>query len=139
MDSFTRKYLGLLTGVAVIGLFWWLLSLDSRVGELNAALDADPELAGYPYQFRVLSLEGGIAEISSPRSAEVPVMRFLRVAFPDLANTAVTSPQMMAAQQRLAKLQSRAADRVREHPEVHGVRWTLDQRWYAERGVTVTP
>ena len=52
---------------------------------LNDLLRADPQLAAYPYRFEVLSLENGVAEISSPRSAQVPVVQFLRLVHPELA------------------------------------------------------
>jgi len=92
------------------------------------------ERAGYPYDFRVLSLENGMATMGSPRSAQVPVMKFLHAAFPELAGKDVQDPAMMAAQDELVQKQSRAAELVQRHPEVQSVRWVLDERWYAERG-----
>jgi hypothetical protein len=137
LDSFARKYLIALLSVAVLALAWYFLSRDPRVAELNDLLAADSELATYPYKFQVLSLENGVAVLGSPRSAEVPVMQFLHTAFPDLAGLSVQDPRMMAAQDLLVEKQSRAAMLVREQPDVKGVRWTLDERWYAERGVVL--
>jgi hypothetical protein len=139
MDSFAKKYLAVLGAVMIIAAAWWLLSRDTRVAELNAMLAADTELAGYPYSFRVLSLENGVAEMSSPRSAEVPVMQFLRSAFPALANTPVDHPEMMAAQDELVRKQARAAKLVTGQPDVRAVRWTLDEDWYRQRGVLLNP
>jgi hypothetical protein len=73
--------------------------------------------------------------MSSPRSAEVSVIQFLRAAFPELSNSPVTAPQMMAAQDQLAALQSRAAELVRDQDDVRAVRWQLDRRWFEARGV----
>lgn len=135
MDSFARNYLiGLLVLVVLgVGIYW--LSRDSRVAEINAILARDSQLADYPYAFRVLALDNGVATVSSPRSAEVPVMRFLRTAFPELGATSVDHPDMMAAQDRLVDKQSRAAELVKSQPDVKAIRWQIDERWYNEHGV----
>ncbi|MCP5163829.1 MAG: hypothetical protein H6990_02060 [Pseudomonadales bacterium] len=135
LDTFTRRYLVILICLAAALLLWWLAGLDSRVSELNKILRADPELAAYPYQFEVISLQDGVAEMSSPRSAQVPVSQFLRLAYPQLANTSVTDDAMMAAQDTLATLQSRAAKLVASQGDVNSVRWTLDRKWYAYHGI----
>lgn len=139
MDSFARKYLiGLAVAALVVG-GWLLFSGDTRVDDINARLAADPELAAYVYPFRVQRIDNGIAVMGSPRSAEVPVMRFLRTAYPRFGNTAVTDPAMMAAQDELVERQSRAAELVTAEPDVTAVRWELDERWYAEQGVFLQP
>lgn len=135
MDRFARNYLIGLTAVILIGVGWYLTDRDPRVGEINAKLAADDLLADYPYPFRVRSLENGIAVMGSPRSAEVPVMRFLRTAFPELSKTTVDDPAMMAAQDALVKHQSHAAELVQAEPDVGGIRWELDRQWYRENGV----
>lgn len=112
-----------------------LVTRDPRVGELNDLLDADPQLADYPYRFRVLELDDGVAVMSSPRSAEVSVTRFLGAAFPRLRNLPATDPAMMAAQQELAERQGHAAALVRAQPDVSDVRWELDRRWLQSHGV----
>jgi hypothetical protein len=123
--------LAVVTALALL----YFVNRDPRVGELNAQLEAAPELADYPYRFRVLELADGIAVMSTPRSAEVPVSRFLHAAFPRLRNLPVTDPAMMQAQQQLAERQGRAAALVREHPDVSDVRWELDRRWLQSHGV----
>jgi hypothetical protein len=139
MDSFTRKYLIALGVAAVAAAAWWLLSLDFRVSELNSLLAADQELSGYPYQFRVLSLEDGTAEMSSPRSASVPVVQFLTAAFPELRNLPLDDPAVMLAQDQLVAMQARAAQLVKAQADVNSVRWVLDERWFADRGVILQP
>lgn len=67
MDQFTRKYIYILAAVVVVGFLLWLSNLNPRVGELNDILQADEQLASYPYQFRVLSLDKGVARMTSPR------------------------------------------------------------------------
>jgi cytochrome bd-type quinol oxidase subunit 2 len=135
LDTFTKRYLTALLVLAAALLLWWLAGFDSRLSELNDMLRSDPELAGYPYQFEVLSLESGVAEISSPRSAEVPVVQFLRLAYPELANTSVTDDSMMAAQAALVQVQSRAGKLVSSQDDVESIRWTLDRDWYAYHGI----
>lgn len=139
MDSFTRRYIYLLGVVVLIALMVWLAGRDGRVSELNGQLANDRQLADYPYPFRVLEINDGVATMSSPRSAQVSVMQFLYAAFPALRGRDVQHPEMVAAQKRLAELQFHAAARVRAHPEVNSVRWQLDERWLSEHGVTLQP
>ncbi len=135
MDSFAKRYLIVLSAIVAAVSTYILLSSDERVEALNVMLAADTTLQDYPYQFRVLSLEDGVAVMSSPRSAEVPVMQFLRTAFPELSRTAVDDPAMMAAQDALTKVQVRAQDLVLEQADVSAVTWELDERWFNEHGV----
>ena len=72
MDSFAKRYLIVLTTVIVVAVAWIIFGGDKRVDEINAVLASDVELEGYPYTFRVLRIEDGVAVVSSPRSAEVP-------------------------------------------------------------------
>lgn len=138
MDRFTRRYLMLLGALLVVALIAWLANRDGRVAELNGLLAADDELAAYPFQFSVREINNGVAFVTSPRSAQVPVMQFLHTAFPALRDKDVQHPQMMVAQDRLVAVQSHAAALVQAHPEVNAVRWVLDERWFAERGVAVS-
>jgi hypothetical protein len=130
----TPRNLVVLALVAAFALLY-LANRDPRVGELNALLEAAPRLAEYPYQFRVLELDDGTAVMSTPRSPEVPVSRFLHAAFPRLRNLPVTDPAMMQAQQQLAERQGEAAALVRGHADVSDVRWELDRRWLQTHGV----
>lgn len=98
LDNFTRKYLYVLMGLLLIGFIWWLSSLDFRVKEINELLEADTELAAYPYPFRVVSLENGVAQVSSPRSAALSAIQSLRVMYPALQQVSAVSDEMMAAQ-----------------------------------------
>lgn len=137
LDTFTRNYLIGLGLIALIALGSWLAGGDSRVDALNELLANDTELAPYPYPFRVLSLTDGIAEMSSPRSAQMPAMQFLRAAFPELSNLSVQDEAMMAAQDQLAYHQSRAAELVKGHSDVRAIRWVLDEGWFRRRGILI--
>lgn len=135
MDSFAKRYLAVLSTIVVIGVAYVLLSSDERVTEINEMLARDTQLQAYPYPFRVLRLEDGVAVMGSPRSAEVPVMQFLRTAFPPLSRTAVDDPAMMAAQQELARVQAHAMEMVEARDDVNAVRWEFDEQWFREHGV----
>ncbi len=135
MDTFTRRYLAFLGVLALLGLVWWLSSIDYRARELNQLLAKDPALSAYPYQFRVLSLDNGVAAITSPRSSEVSVIQGLRILFPELQDASPVSEAMMEAQTRLARMQSRAASLVTGENDVEGVKWVLDRRWLTNNGV----
>lgn len=137
MDRFTRNYsIGL--GLFLLALLvWWLSHLNPRIGEINGILQADPLLSAYPYQFRVASLENGVAELTTPRSFEVPVMKFLVTIQPGLRGKPQDHPDMAAAQADLVKRQKHAHALVLEQADIKSVRWVLDRGWYAERGILI--
>ncbi len=137
LDAFTRRYLIVLASLIAAALLWWLVSQDSRVAQINAALRADEQLSAYPYVFRVLTLENGVAQVSSPRSAQMSAIQGLRIMFPALQQASAVSAEMMAAQEELARLQSHASDIVSRHEDVRQVRWVLDEQWLARYGVYV--
>jgi hypothetical protein len=133
-DQFLKRYLMVLGFLILAGLAYWAANLDSRVGEINDKLATAPVLRDYPYRFRVLSLENGVAVMTSPRSAEMGPLHFLRILDPSLINKDVVHPDMMAAQDLLAEKQSEAAQIVSAEPDVKRIRWQLDEKWYAEQG-----
>jgi len=138
MDRFTRIYsIGI--AVLVVGAlaFWIGSSWKPRVWELNALLEADPQIAAYPYRFRVVALDNGVAAISTPRSFDVPAYRFLAIIHPNLANKADNDPEVIAAQQGLIDHQKRAQGLVLAQPGVESVRWELDTQWLSARGISV--
>ena len=137
MDQFTRRYLYILSAVVIVGFLIWLSNLDPRVGELNDILEADEQLATYPYQFRVLSLDQGGARMTSPRSAQMSAIQGLRIMFPELEGKSPVSPEMIAAQESLASIQTRAAGLVKAQEDVRSVRWILDENWLSRNGVYI--
>lgn len=137
MDKSTRNYLLILIGIAMIVLIDWLSSLNPTVWEINDQLQADPVLSKYPYQFRLLSLEDGLAEMGSPRSASMPATRFLGIIYPGLANKSSNDEAMIAAQKSLAEHQAHAKKLASAHPQVTRVKWTLDKDWYTARGIPI--
>ncbi len=137
MDRFTRNYT-IFIAVLVIALFAWAFYEDPEVSNLNALLEADQMLANYPYPFRVLRLKNGIATLSSPRSVEFPVYRALAVLFPRLAGRPPNDPELMKAQQELARIQQRARAIVIKAPSVNSVVWQLDKNWLTMHGAQIT-
>ncbi|MCW9024903.1 MAG: hypothetical protein OQK73_09510 [Gammaproteobacteria bacterium] len=135
MDRFTRNYLRVLTIIVTIAIIAWLFSLNPRVWELNNLLEEDPQLSNYPYQFKVLTLENKIATLTSPRSAEVSVMRFINIVYPYLRNKDTNNPEIIAVQKELAKHQTRAKELILKQPDVNQVIWKIDQSWYSEHGI----
>lgn len=137
MDDFTRKYLYFLVGIVFIGAIWWLSSLDFRAREINALLQADSDIAAYPYPFHVISLEEGIAQVSSPRSAQLSAIQSLRILYPALKQSSAVSDEMMEAQTELARIQSKVGKLVKSQEDVNSVRWVLDEQWLIEHGIQV--
>ncbi len=135
IDPFVKRYLVGLALVLVGGITWFLLQQDQRVVAINERLAAASVLADYPYRFRVLSLENGVAVVTSPRSPEMGPMHFLRVLDASLNDKDVLHPDMMAAQQQLAEVQVEAEALVLAEPDVDRVRWQLDRQWYREHGI----
>lgn len=139
MDRFTRNYAISLGAVLLVLVGLWAYSVwNPRVWEINDLLEAEPKLADYPYQFRLVTLDKGMAVLSTPRSAEFPAMRFLALIDPSLANAAQDDPRMVAAQQSLIERQKRAMELLQSQPDVKSVRWELDVRWLAAHGVELT-
>lgn len=137
MDSFTKKYLFFLASLALVALVWWLSSLDFRAGEINDLLAADNEIASYPYPFRVISVNKGVAKVSSPRSAELSALQSLRVMYPKLEKSDATSDEVMAAQKQLAHVQSKVAKLIKDQDDVVRISWVLDIQWLSERGIQI--
>jgi len=138
MDRFTRNYSIVLGLIALALIAVWVKSLwQPQVWDINAMLKADPVVSKYPYAFRVLSLEDGVATLSTPRSPAVPAIQFLQVIHPELAGKAQDDPAMIAAQQALVDSQKRAMDLVQGLPQVTSVAWELDLRWLSDHGVQV--
>jgi hypothetical protein len=138
MDRFTRNY-SIILGVIVLIVLVWALYEDPQVSDLNDLLEQDSEVVGYPYQFQVLRLQNDIAIMSTPRSSAFPVHRALGILFPNLANRAQDNPDVMKAQQELARIQKRAQAIVIESGKVNSVRWELDKNWLIQHGVQLDP
>jgi hypothetical protein len=134
MDRFTRIYLAVIGSIALVILVAVLYE-SPKIGALDDLLATEAELAAYPYRFRVLEFEDGVATLSSPRAHRFNAFHALRILFPGLASEPDDSPRLYAAQEELARLQSLAAETVLSDPEVARVIWKLDERWLRNNGV----
>lgn len=134
LDRGTRIYAAVLAAIA-LAFTVAVLYEPPKLRDLNRLLAADPQLAAYPYPFRVLRVEEATAVMGSPRSAEVPVRRVLGAIEPAVAGLADDDPAYQAAQQRLADTQNHARERVLADPEIKAVRWELDADWLRAQGI----
>jgi hypothetical protein len=129
-------------GLIVLGIFLgmallWFAVQNPQINRINDALAADPEVAAYPYPFHALSVDDGVAVISSPRSTEVSVLQFFKLAFPKLNLGNPDSPEVIAAQKRLAAVQGKVHNITKAQPDIKDVLWQIDRNWYASHGVTL--
>lgn len=107
----------------------------SEVRALNAVLKQDDKLNNYPYRFRVLAVKNGVAVMTSPRSADVPVPVIIKVIDPSLQNVSVSEERFFEAQQTLADLQAYAREQVMAQQGISRVIWKLDEEWLLSHGV----
>ncbi|MGV6859136.1 MAG: hypothetical protein ACWA5X_09195 [bacterium] len=114
--------------------FGWNATHDPRVAQLNEVLQADEALAAYPYKFHVFELNDGIATMSSPRSPESSVLQALKIISPDLSVADPNRPDVIAAQKKLAHLQTHAKKLVLSQPDITSVEWRLDRGWLKAHG-----
>lgn len=136
MDRFTRNYSIALGLLVIVALGFWLKSAwQPEVWDLDKVLTSNQKLMSYPYQFRLRSFQDGVAVISTPRSFDVPAIRFLEIIHPNLAGLTQDDPKMIAAQQDLIDHQKLAMGLMLAQPGVKSVDWELDTQWLADHGV----
>ena len=124
-DPLTRNdSFGLRIILATLALVWMISIRDPGASKLNELLVRDVQFVAYPYQFRVELFEDGVATMTSPRSFDVPVTRFLSVTEPRLVGKDADHPDVMAAKTALFYPQKRAREIVQRQPEVKAVRGT---------------
>jgi hypothetical protein len=134
------RTLKILSAILILGaIYWFGLRTDPRVDALNQALvqNSSPALRNYPYSFRVIGLEGGSAVMSTPRSAEVPVLRMIGALYPNLSGKAPNDPDFVAAEIDLSKVQFEARTIVLSQPGVTSVKWELDRNWLIAHNIQI--
>jgi hypothetical protein len=137
LDRGTKIYAGILGSILLIGVIFWLFSLDFRLGEIDDLLQQDHEIAAYPYKFKALKINGTTAVISTPRSNRMPAVQFLAIIKPSLAHKTDQDPAMIEAQKELGALQSKVRKLILTRDDIEQVRWVLDKQWYTDRGMLV--
>lgn len=108
----------------------WLGWRGFEVISLNQDLKADHMVANYPYQHRVLRVEGSTAIMSSLRSHQTSTHEALSTIFPSMRNLGDNHRDWQRAERELAQVQARAGDIVLSAGGVDRVRWELDENWY---------
>jgi len=134
------RTLKILSAVLVLGaIYWFGFRTDPRVEALNQALSqiGSPALRNYSYSFRVISLEGGLATMGSPRSFDVPVYRMIGALHPNLSGKATNDPDFIAAEKELAQIQSEARKIILGQPGITGVKWELDRNWLIAHNIQI--
>jgi hypothetical protein len=134
----SNKLQALIVAALLLGLgLLWFLKQDPALNQLNATLKADPALQAYPYAFHTLKIENGVATLTTPRSPEVSVLQFLKIAQPQLDTSNPDSPEMIAAQKALSSVQEKAAKLAKAQAGITAVEWEIDRSWYASHGLIV--
>ncbi len=134
MDKFIRNYSIAIGAVAILAAFW-LFREASGVGRLNDLLAQNAEIRDYPYRYRVLELRGGVATMSTPRSAKFPAYRTLGILYPELRDEASDSEAMLHAQEEMARIQALARSAIVRSEGADRVDWELDETWLRNQGI----
>jgi hypothetical protein len=137
LDRGTKIYAGVLGSLIVIGIIAWVLTLDFRLGEIDAMLRKDKEISDYPYPFKALQINGTTAIMSTPRSNTLPAVKFLGMINPGLNNKSEQDPEVISAQKELGAIQSKVRKLVLSRDDIEKVSWRIDKEWYAQKGVWI--
>lgn len=141
MDRLTRTAVigsGVLLVLLALSLVpWGSWSLSPRIWQLNDILKQDPTLAEYPYDFRAIEFLRGIATLTRPYDAGVPVSIFLTTIDPALAGKPPDDPAWVAAEDRLRQHEMHAISLMLAEPDVSSVMWALDRAWFGRRGIPI--
>ena len=136
MDKFTRNY-SIVLGVVIVVLVAVFMYEDPQIQSLNDRLLQDTRLSTYPYAFRVLRLENGVATMTTPRSPEFPAYRALGLLFPSLDGLPQDDSRLMQGQLDMAQLQEYAKGLVLDAEFVEHVVWELDTQWLDRHDIEV--
>ena len=135
MDRGTKIY-SLILGIICLSLAITFLYDPPKVKELNEQLEAIKKVKDFPYSFRVLRINNGIATMNSPISIDLPCGKVIAIIFPQLKGKSLLSPEYQQAQEQLAEVQMLASNHVKSDPEINKIIWELDKTWLIQNGVT---
>ncbi|MBK1654495.1 hypothetical protein [Allochromatium vinosum] len=119
----------------IVSLTWHNDELRPRIWQLNEVLEQDPELAEYPYDFKVLLFLNGVVTLTSPQSSDVPLRPFLNRIDPSLADKPADAPEVVEAERRFRAIEMQAIRVMLSQPDVESVVWSLDRAWYHKNRV----
>lgn len=135
-----KKIIWLVAIVSTLLLLDWIIRApDSRSRDLTRAIaeQGSAELKAYPYPFRVLKVEGGVAYVTTPRSFDVPAARVIARLFPAINTKDANDPEFVAAEKQLAAVQAEAQRIVAGQSGISSVRWKIDRDWLTAHGIDV--
>jgi len=136
MDRGTTIYAAIL-GMICITLAAFFLYEPQKVKELNNQLESINEIKNFPYHFKVLRINNGVATLNSPISTELPCGKIIGILFPSIKGKSLLSPEYQKAQKLLAKVQMRAGNIVKTDPSINKIVWELDRPWLIQNGVSL--
>ena len=136
MDRGTKIYASIL-GIICITLAAVFLYETPKVRELNNRLEAINEINDFPYQFKVLRVENGIATLNSPVSIDLPCGKVIGIIFPSIKGKSLLSSEYQDAQKLLAKVQMLAGKTIKSDPDINKIAWELDRSWLIQNGVSL--
>lgn len=136
-----KRYWAILILVFLVGLDRYIQMPDSQSRRLTGIIETQgsAKLKSYPYKFWVMKVNGDTAVMSTPRNFEVPALNVLGVLYPDIDTKNRNDPAFVAAEKRLAEVQSEARAIVLAQPGIKGVQWELDRNWLTAHAIDVPP
>ena len=129
----------LLLGIYAVLMIKMIFFKDpAEVKAINTQLQSNAELMQYPYKFRVIKIDNGVATVTSPRSAQVSVLHALKIIHPEHAYKSPDSPEIIQDQKELANLQEIAAKIIKSSPDVSRIEWQIDKAWLGSNGIDIS-
>lgn len=135
MDRGTKIY-AIILGITCTFLAIVFLYETPKVRELNNQLESISEINDFPYRFKVLRINNGIATLNSPISTELPCGNVIAIIFPSIKGKSLLSEEYQQARELLARVQTHAGNIVKSDPDVNKIAWELDRSWLIQNGVT---
>lgn len=136
MDRGTKIY-GLILLSVCIGLIIIFFYQTPEVRKLNQKLDSNTRIHNFPYHFKVLHINNGIAVINSPISTEVSCGKVIGLIFPQVKSLSMLSEDYQQAREQLASVQTLIEKTVLAEPDIRQVQWELDRGWLIQNGVNI--
>jgi len=136
MDRGTKIY-AIILGIICITLASIFLYETPKVRDLNNRLEAINEINDFPYQFKVLRVDNGIATLNSPVSIDLPCGKVIGIIFPAIKGKSLLSSEYQDAQKLLARIQMLAGKTIKSDPDINTIVWELDRSWLIQNGVSL--
>ena len=135
MDRGTKIY-SLILGIICLSLTVTFFYESPKVKELNQQLDSINEIKEFPYAFKVLRIDNGVATLNSPISIDLPCGKVIAIIFPQLKGKSLLSDEYQQAQKKLARVQMLVSKTVKSDVDIYKIVWELDKSWLIQHGVT---